>query len=332
MNRRHRYQMIDKLKRVCEMLRIDPVTVVRRAGLPEACLADDDYQTGPAEYFGLWHSLMEVSGDPELPISLAVRVAQGPFVSAVFAFSCSPDVKTGLERLALFKPLIGPVRIRLKDSSNGLSVACGPIDPTINIPSPVKVFELVYFMELIRFHTGAHVLPKAVIVPKDTGILDQLEAFFGIRPELGDDPHLLLEAPVGTMPLITRNEELWSFFEADLRRQLTEANKETPVKDQVRTALLHLLPSGQATADSVAERLRISRRSLQRRLQEEGATFQSILDATRADLSLHYLREGSMSVDEISYLLAYRDPNSFYRAFHGWTGMTPSEARSQPTP
>ena len=54
-----------------------------------------------------------------------------------------------------------------------------------------------------------------------------------------------------------------------------------------------------------------------------------MLDTTRADLSMHYLRHGKMSVEEISFLLAYRDPNSFYRAFHGWTGMTPAEARGQ---
>ena len=43
---------------------------------------------------------------------------------------------------------------------------------------------------------------------------------------------------------------------------------------------------------------------------------------------MHYLKRADMSVQEISYLLAYRDPNSFYRAFQGWTGMTPGEARA----
>jgi AraC-like DNA-binding protein len=75
----------------------------------------------------------------------------------------------------------------------------------------------------------------------------------------------------------------------------------------------------------------MSKRSLQRRLKDEGLTFQAILDDTRADLAMTYLRDQNLSAEEISYLLAYRDPNSFYRAFQDWTGMTPAQARGLET-
>ena len=63
-----------------------------------------------------------------------------------------------------------------------------------------------------------------------------------------------------------------------------------------------------------------------RKLKEEGTTFQTLLDSTRADLAQAYLKDG-LNTEEISYLLAYRDPSSFYRAFHDWTGTTPARAR-----
>jgi len=47
---------------------------------------------------------------------------------------------------------------------------------------------------------------------------------------------------------------------------------------------------------------------------------------------MNYLLRGELSVEEISHLLAYREPNSFYRAFRGWTGMTPVQARRGPKP
>ncbi|MCP4822157.1 MAG: helix-turn-helix transcriptional regulator [Shimia sp.] len=112
-----------------------------------------------------------------------------------------------------------------------------------------------------------------------------------------------------------------------MTKQLAEQKRNTPMALRVRNALIELLPAGQASVDAVCGRLLTSRRSLQRHLSAEGETFQKVLDDTRSDLSMHYLRRGDMSVEEISYLLAYRDPNSFYRAFHGWTGMTPSQAR-----
>ena len=49
--------------------------------------------------------------------------------------------------------------------------------------------------------------------------------------------------------------------------------------------------------------------------------------ATRSELAVSYLSKDELSVEEISHLLAYREPNSFYRAFQSWTGMTPLEAR-----
>ena len=48
-------------------------------------------------------------------------------------------------------------------------------------------------------------------------------------------------------------------------------------------------------------------------------------------MALVYLREQKLSTEETSFLLAYRDPNSFYRAFSDWTGMTPAEARAAPS-
>ena len=77
----------------------------------------------------------------------------------------------------------------------------------------------------------------------------------------------------------------------------------------------------------MARRLGMSRRSLQRRLGEEGTTFQKQLNHTRELLAKHYLGTTSMSTDQIAYLLGYLELNSFLRAFSTWCGMSPSEWR-----
>jgi AraC-like DNA-binding protein len=89
------------------------------------------------------------------------------------------------------------------------------------------------------------------------------------------------------------------------------------------------LPSGRATAPAVAARLGVSPRTLQRRLTEEGATFQQVLDGTREELARHYLGTTAMAGAEISFLLGFEEPSSFVRAFHDWTGVTPEQMRSQ---
>ena len=80
---------------------------------------------------------------------------------------------------------------------------------------------------------------------------------------------------------------------------------------------------------AVSRKLAVSSRTLQRRLQEEGTTFQQILDTLRDALAHHYLRNTAMSSAEISFLLGFEDPNSFVRAFQARNGKTPQTARSE---
>ena len=77
----------------------------------------------------------------------------------------------------------------------------------------------------------------------------------------------------------------------------------------------------------MAKRLAVSTRTLQRRLGDEGTSFQRELNGLREELARHYLTTSHYSSGEISFLLGYDDPNSFIRAFHAWTGLTPERAR-----
>ena len=77
----------------------------------------------------------------------------------------------------------------------------------------------------------------------------------------------------------------------------------------------------------MATRLGTSGRTLQRRLQEEGTTFQGLLGEPRHALARHYLQTTTLSSAEISFLLGFEDPNSFFRALSAWTGETPERAR-----
>ncbi|WP_240532283.1 helix-turn-helix domain-containing protein [Agrobacterium tumefaciens] len=81
--------------------------------------------------------------------------------------------------------------------------------------------------------------------------------------------------------------------------------------------------------NAIGKKLGVGTRTLQRRLQEEGSSFQHILDAVRTALADHFLRKTMMSSAEISLLLGFEDANSFVRAFRGWTGSPPQSVRRQ---
>jgi AraC-like DNA-binding protein len=98
---------------------------------------------------------------------------------------------------------------------------------------------------------------------------------------------------------------------------------------QVRSTITDQLEGGAMTIDTVAAALALSRRTLQRRLDEEGASFSDLVAVVRRGLAELYLRESSLSIAEIAARLGYADPRAFQRAFREWHGTTPSEWRSR---
>lgn len=87
------------------------------------------------------------------------------------------------------------------------------------------------------------------------------------------------------------------------------------------------LPSGLVTVEAIARKLALSKRTLQRRIEVEGTGYQQILNETREALARHYLEKTALPAAEISFLLGFDEPNSFYRAFRTWTGTTPDNVR-----
>jgi AraC-like DNA-binding protein len=97
----------------------------------------------------------------------------------------------------------------------------------------------------------------------------------------------------------------------------------------VRRTIRLLLPACQCSRADVAKRLAIHPRTLGRRLQESGATFQALLDDMRAQIANQLLLDTRLPVARIATSVGYEDPTIFTRAFARWTGRTPSEFRAE---
>ncbi len=96
---------------------------------------------------------------------------------------------------------------------------------------------------------------------------------------------------------------------------------------KARAKLVERLPSGEFSEQDIAQALHISVRGLQRKLKKEGTTFRRLVDDTRHDLALQYIKDSTVSINEMAYLLGYSEHANFSRAFKRWTGIAPSAAR-----
>ena len=79
----------------------------------------------------------------------------------------------------------------------------------------------------------------------------------------------------------------------------------------------------------VAARLQLPTWTLRRKLAEEGTQFRSILNDTRRDLAMAYIRDTELAFGEIAYLLGFASAEAFQRAFKRWNQQTPGEYRRE---
>ena len=320
------YPVCKSVPQLCAMLGISPAAVLRRVGL-----APDFLETGRSvtagEFYAMWCAVYDEVGQEDLPLSLGKELANGPFVPAVLAFSSSPNSEVGLSRLALFKPLIAPILLKVERVGSNLQITISSNSADAPMPGRMSRFELVYFTECARRFTGHPIVPLAIGMPEFGGDMAAYQDYFGVTPHHAEHAQILLTGEDAERPLVPSSGTMWAGTEIDMGWFHPLREGEGSIITRVTAALGDLLPSGAASADAVCKRLGMSKRSLQRRLQEKGRSFQELLDETRTNLAMRYLKETDLSIEEISYLLAFRDPNSFYRAFNGWTGMTPTQAR-----
>jgi AraC-like DNA-binding protein len=115
--------------------------------------------------------------------------------------------------------------------------------------------------------------------------------------------------------------------------QLADAELEkygpiSPWTNKVRGLIVKTMDGEKLSIDKVADQLNLSVRVLQRKLQDEGTTYQNISDQTRRDMAMRYL-EQNYPMNEVAYLLGFEVPSAFSRAFKGWTGYSPQVYNNQ---
>lgn len=328
MSRQTRYAITDQIKQVAQMLNLPVENVLKRAGLPADFCDLPNAAVTSEKFFDLWRAMEAEANRPDLALTLALSYAHGPFAAPLFAFSSSENILAGLTRLSEFKPLLGPFALDVQRREDAVTLTFRS-EAGQTVPATLSLFELIYIVECARTYTAEHIVPLVATSPAalkvDQAILDHL----GVKVTEAAETQLVFALTDALRPLITRNDTLWESLEPGLRERLHAQRAAPSMQARVKRVLLETLAGGTTTSEEVARRLHTSKRSLQRRLTEEGVTFKDVLAETRLEMSGHYLAQSNISLAEIAYLLGFQDPTSFFRAYQSWTGRTPTEHRRE---
>jgi AraC-like DNA-binding protein len=96
---------------------------------------------------------------------------------------------------------------------------------------------------------------------------------------------------------------------------------------RVRIIIAHLLVEGDCTHERVASALGLHPRTLQRRLREEGGSFEAIKDNLRRDVALRYLKQPNVPLVKVTEILGYSETSVLSRSCHRWFSASPRKMR-----
>ena len=305
-----------------EMDGLDCRVLFKQLGLDYAALDDPDARFPQDSMTRLWQRAVELSGNPAIGLNMGKVVRPASFHVAGYALMSSNTLAEGFQRLVRYQRIIAEsadLSFRLLEEGYALilTVHGDHLPPTRQSAEA----SLACALALCGWLTGRPLHPVKVLVQGDqpTNLQPYKEAFHA---------PLVFERADMEAPLPTANEAMAVLHDRFAGEYLARFS-ESRVTHRVRQVLCRILPQGEPKRETLAQALHLSQRTLQRRLQEEGTSFQALLDDTRRELAEQYLAQPGMTLLETAYLLGFADPSNFYRAFRRWFDTTPSEYRAR---
>ena len=314
--------------RTLEAFSINLGEALRKAGLPVDALRRPVPTMTVQAYYAFMEAVGELTGCEDVAVALASADDVEQFSPPFFASFCARDGRACIERLARYKPLIGPMEFILADGDGALTVRLACPERERAMPAFLVQCEIAFLVNVLRASTKRDISPVGVMMrhpPEGTWF----EEFLGCEVREGVRDEVTFADDDLAVPFFSRNDAMWGYFEPELGCRLSELDVDEGMSARVRSALVEALPAGEVGIDEIACRLGQSKRTLQRKLGEEGTTFQKQLSHVRELLAKRYLTTTSMRTDEIAFMLGYVEHNSLLRAFSSWTGVSPSEYRKR---
>ncbi len=311
---------------------VDADALFVEVGLDPSALSDPNARYPVPSMGRLWNLAVERSGDPCFGLTAAAQWHATTWHGLGFAWLASSTLEEALRRVTRYGAVLSTAAdFRMVTIETGirltLSAKRGYVVEAADVVIDAALANVVH---MCRATYGPDFRPSRVeFVHGGDGCRQRRREFFKAPVVYrGRENALEIAADVVAKPLATANAELAHANERVIADYFAQLGPGTTVA-RVQAKLIDGLPSGNIIAERIAESLFVSQRTLQRQLAREGTSFTAVLDQTRRELAERFIRDQSLTLIEITFLLGFSEISSFSRAFKRWTGLAPTEFRGQ---
>jgi AraC-like DNA-binding protein len=313
-----------------EELGVPASAVLRRAGLPQGFIDQPRLLLKTEELFALWRAVGEVSTNPAIGLLLGTETKTERFHPIALAALSSENFGAAKEQMARYKQLTCPEEILQEKDDEEWRLQFRWLLADEAEPPVLNECCFAWVLSIARHGTGSRLSPVRVEFVQPRAYVKTIERHFGCPVVCGAARNtIVFRASDAQRPFVTRNAELLGMLAPQFEEELKQENGDENFMERVRAAIQQKLTGRRPNIEDIADALHISSRTLQRRLQGEGSSFQRALEEARHLLARHYLNNSVLELNEAAYLLGYEDSNSFVRAFRSWEGVPPARWREE---
>jgi len=325
MAKTHLLSPADILWKILKDYGYDAESIFLEQGINREMILTPGVRINQAKADSLWSKLNELIDDPCFGLRGAKFWHPSHLHALGYAWLASGTLREALNRAARFAHIIGEDREhRLEDSPKGLTVT---LSNSLKLPAHMDL-SMSILMSACRLNFGADLNPVDVhFIHSKPACAEEYYSFFNAPIKFNADSDCItLPADAVDRRLPIGNPQLAKLSDQYIISYLAGLDKNNIVQ-LVKGAIIDMLPSGGVSGEKVAQRLNMSIRSLQRKLQSAHTTFGTLLDEVRQEIAENYIHDSTVSLTEIAFVLGYSEYSSFWRAYKRWTKNSPSEIR-----
>lgn len=311
----------------------DSAEVFAEIGLDHARLREPLARFPAQSVERLWHVAVEITGDPCFGLTVANFWHPTTLHALGYSWLASNNLAEAFDCAVRYTRIVdteaqGVVQIEAGEEQYKVIIDVSRFIP----PSHDSAVDatLGVLMIMCQAAYGAHFRLQQVTLEHETPACHERFADLFQAPVFYSQPEnaLWIDPELVQQPLTTANPELVRINDRIVTDYIARLDR-GDLGMRVRSRLIEQLPRGRLDETEIAASLNLSQRSLQRKLRERGLSFKKLLESTRRDLGLQYMRDPNYSVNEVAFLLGFTEPANFSRAFKRWYGKPPSRFREE---
>lgn len=312
--------------------RLDAAKVMLSSGITESMLKNAAGSLPMSRWLELLETASVVTGIDDLAIRLSSLFHPKQLDAWGYVVLNSPTVGEGLRNMARYSRVFGDsMYAGVRTTSKGLVIEY-LMEGLPEVPKRQDAeISAVMALNSVRIMTGARINPLEVhfehAPPKK---LTAYRAFFGAPILFGQSLNrMFFSHEVASRRVQGSDPALLEI----LKQHLDQSLSAKPQVDELEAAIEVIVRGSGSAQDtslpSVASKLNINSRTLQRRLRDRGTSFGEIVNKIRNERAKQLLKETDMQVKEIAYSAGFANPAAFAKAFRSWNKMSPNEFRTR---